>query len=294
MDLTNIVFKQGSPNPSGVSSEVCFIPKAYVTGWPVIVDDIDKALIFDDYVELGDDTVSDFTLAEGRRWSRLYNTQGKGKVTWDYQGESDCKVVVNKATLSYPKITNEIRSFAKNAANGDYVFVIRHDGKFYIIGSRDYRTTLTPNGDSGDSAGSAKGITIEIECPDTTPLPTYRGLLLLNDGILDCNTNQIINYNDMSTNLFKEYPVADNTASFPALSEKGRVQIQGTGDITLEISVDGETYQPIEHDVQFDENWVAIAPINACIGDKIRISTSDTLEAVKVNWSRVEMAERSV
>ena len=33
MDLTNIVFKQGSPNPSGVSSEVYFIPKAYVTQW---------------------------------------------------------------------------------------------------------------------------------------------------------------------------------------------------------------------------------------------------------------------
>lgn len=294
MDLTNIVFEQGSPNPSGVSSEVYFIPKAYVTGWPVIVDDIDKALIFDDYVELGDDTVSDFTLAEGRRWSRLYNTQGKGKVTWDYQGESDCKVVVNKATLSYPKITNEIRSFAKNAANGDYVFVIRHDGKFYIIGSRDYRTTLTPNGDSGDSAGSAKGITIEIECPDTTPLPTYRGLLLLNDGILDCNTNQIINYNDMSTNLVKEYQIEDgNTVRCNALSDHGRVSLAGEGPIVLEVAVGSDPYHEMEHDVEFNENGLAQAPISVCIGDKIRISAT-TLTKVTINWNKVEMAERSV
>jgi hypothetical protein len=97
--------------------------------------------------------------------------------------------VVNKASLSYPKITNDSRAFAKFASNGDFVFLVRHDGKWYVIGSPDYRATLTPNGDSGDTAGSAKGVTIEIECPDVTPLPTYSGTLTLSDGSLDCSTN---------------------------------------------------------------------------------------------------------
>ena len=68
------------------------------------------------------------------------------------------------------------------------MFCVKHDGKYYIIGNRDYRATLTPNGDSGDSAGSAKGVTMEIECPDTTPLPTYVGNILLSDGTLNCST----------------------------------------------------------------------------------------------------------
>ena len=123
-----------------------------------------------------------FTMDTGKTFSRLYSTQGKGKITWEYQGETDCKVVVNKATLSYPKFTDDIRAFAKFASNGDFVFIVKHDGKYYVIGCDDYRATVTPNGDSGDSAGSAKGVTIEIECPDVTPLPTYVGTLALSDG----------------------------------------------------------------------------------------------------------------
>ena len=97
-------------------------------------------------------------------------------------------MVVNKATLSYPKFTDDIRAFAKFASNGDFVFIVKHDGKYYVIGCDDYRATVTPNGDSGDSAGSAKGVTIEIECPDVTPLPTYVGTLDLSDGSLNCST----------------------------------------------------------------------------------------------------------
>lgn len=294
MQLTDINFKIGSVNPSGISDAVYFIPKSHITGWPVITDDIDESASFDDYVEFGDGTVSDFDLAGGRRWSHLYNTQGKGKISWEYQGETDCKVVVNKASLSYPKITGEIRAFAKSAANGDFVFVIRHDGRFFVIGSRDYRATVTPNGDSGDSAGSSKGVTIEIECPDTTPTPTYRGLLLLNDGVLDCSTNQLINYSDMSTNLIKEYLIEDgDTVRLTALSEHGRVSLEGEGTIKLEVAVGDDPYHEIEHDVEFGEDGLAQAPINACIGDRIRIS-AETLTKATVNWSRVEMAERSL
>lgn len=184
MDLADIRFKLGSVNPCGISDEIYFIPKSFITTWPTIEDDFDEAEDGDEYAQYD----GSFTLAQGKTWTRLYSTQGKGKISWEYQGETDCKVVVNKASLSYPKITNEARAFAKFASNGDFVFVVKHDGKFYVIGSPDYRATLTPNGDSGDSAGSAKGITIEIECPDTTPLPTYIGNIVLADGTLNCST----------------------------------------------------------------------------------------------------------
>ena len=64
--------------------------------------------------------------------------------------------------------------------------MVKHDGQYFVIGDKDYRATVTPNGDSGDAAGSAKGITLEIECPSTTPLPQYSGVLILSDGVMDC------------------------------------------------------------------------------------------------------------
>ena len=185
MNLADINFQLGSVNPSGIAGDIVyFIPKAQIKTWPTIVDGFDDAQSADAYTQYS----GSFELETGKKWTRLYTTQGKGKIEWEYQGEVDCKVVVNKATLSYPKVTNEARAFAKFASNGDFVFVVKHDGKFYIIGSPDYRATLTPNGDSGDAAGSAKGVTTTIECPDTTPLPTYVGTLVLSDGSLNCET----------------------------------------------------------------------------------------------------------
>lgn len=192
MQLDDINFKIGSVNPSGIKDEVYFIPKSAILGWPTIEDDFETAEDVVEYAQYD----GNFTLKSGAVWNTLYNTQGKGSISWEYQGETDCKVVVNHASLSYPKITEESRAFSKFAANGDFVFIAKHDGKYYVIGSKDYRATLTPNGTSGDSAGSQKGITIEIECPDTTPLPTYVGTLPLSaeDGktrTLNCETGEI-------------------------------------------------------------------------------------------------------
>lgn len=193
MNLADIDFEIGSVNPSGVNDIVFFIPKADISAWPVIENDFATATDVTNYVQYGKTGTTpalDFTLKTGKKWIRIYTTQGKGKITWEYQGETDCKMVTNKATLSYPRLTNEGRAFAKYASNGDFVFIVKHDGKYYVIGSPDYRATLTPNGDSGDAPGSAKGITVEIECPDVTPLPTYIGELVLSDGTLDCATGE--------------------------------------------------------------------------------------------------------
>ena len=103
--MNDINFKLGSVNPCGISDAVFYIPKHYIRRWPTIEDDI-EALMQGHYAEYD----GDFELQPGCWWSRIYNTQGIGKISWEYQGEVDCKVVVNKGTLSYPKLTNEIRA----------------------------------------------------------------------------------------------------------------------------------------------------------------------------------------
>jgi hypothetical protein len=279
--MNDIIFKLGSVNPCGISDAVFYIPKHYIRRWPTIEDDF-EALMQGRYAEYD----GSFELQPGCWWSYIYSTQGKGKINWEYQGETDCKVVVNKATLSYPKLTNEVRAFAKFASNGDFVFCIKHDGHYHIIGNRDYRATVTPNGDSGDTAGSAKGVTIDIECPDTTPLPTYKGVIVLADGILDCDTDTFQNFEDMNTNKISDYSKqieGGNSVRFEAGGNSGRIHIEGSGPIVMEVSVDGVTYKEVDHDIEF-ENGVAIAPFQFYIGDKVRLSAT-TLTKVTINYN---------
>lgn len=186
MNFSDLDFKLGQINPSGISDIGFFIPKSDIASWPAIEDDLDDeaatAATIAGYT-------GDFVLQATKTWKRIYSTQGKGKVTSEVTGETDCKMFVNKAELHYPKSTADVRAFAKAACNGDFVFVIKHDGKWYVIGHKDYRTVVTPNFDSGDAAGSAKGFTISIECPDVTPMPDYVGGLDLSDGAYDCETD---------------------------------------------------------------------------------------------------------
>lgn len=191
--FSDIDFTIGSVNPSGISDILYYINKADIVAWPTIVNDLATATTDDSYAQY----VGNFTLKTDAYWHKIYNTQGKGKLSWEYQGETDCKVPVNKAEFSYPKITNQIRSFAKFASNGDFVFIAKHDGKHYVIGSPDYRATVTPNGDTGDSAGSAKGVSIAVECPDVTPLPTYVGTLALSSTVtVNCGVSSANNGGD--------------------------------------------------------------------------------------------------
>ena len=292
MQYNDITHETGSVNISGIGDAVYFIAKRHIAKWPPITDDVMAALMADRHVEYGEGEDIEIKTADGWPWTMLYNTQGKGKVEWDMQGETDCKVVVNKATMTYPRITNASRAFAKQAANGDFVFCIRHDGKYYIIGHKDYRATLTTVGDSGDAAGSAKGLTIEIACSDTTPLPTYVGHILTEEDYIDCKTNTILKINDMSTNLTKRYEVeGGRTVRFSALSQQGRMLLVGDGDITVEVSVDGEAYTEVAHGVAFSKG-LATVPVQFIIGDCVRIS-AEHLEACTVNWNNVNLAERS-
>ena len=283
--MNDILFNIGSVNPSGIGDEVYFIPKKYIKGWPFIEDDFERYITTGHYAEYD----GSFELLSGCYWTRLYSTQGKGKISWDFVGEADCKVVVNKASLSYPKLNTEITAFSKFSSNGDFVFVVKHDGQYHVIGSRDYRATLTPNGDSGDAPGSAKGVTVEIESPDTTPLPNYTGTIVLSDGILDCNTDTFQNFEDMNTNQLEDYTKrieGGSSVRFDALGKEGRIHLEGTGSIKVEVGVDGVTYQEVEHSIEFD-NGVAITPISFYLGDKVRISAT-TLTKVLMNYNDIK------
>lgn len=183
--IGNIDWKNGKINPSGIVPIAYRIAKADITSWPTIEDDPEVAATVGALVNY----TGDFVLAVGKVWDKIYSTQGKGKATFEPVGETDMVSYVNKGTLSFPDLTDEVRAYAKVAANGDYVYIIHTpNGRYHVIGNEDLRVKSSFSGDTGDATGSAKGVTISLEVPDNTPLPLYTGVLVTFEGSLDIST----------------------------------------------------------------------------------------------------------
>ena len=280
--IADVNFNIGQANGSGIGKYVYFMPSDYIFGWPSISDNIVDAATAAHYVGY----VGDFSIAPGAYWIRIYNTQGEGSVVAEPIGERDSRMFANRLHYRFPKLTPEAAVLSDAVVNGDGVFIAWHDGAYRVIGHKHYRCDVTPNITSGDAAGSSKGVTFEAECPDYKALPVYRGQLICQDGILNCETDTFINYNDMNTNRVEHYTSrieGGNTVRFEALGNKGRIHLEGTGPIVMEVSVDGVTYTPVEHSVEFN-NGVAIAPVDFYLGDFVRISAT-TLTKVDLNYN---------
>ena len=89
------------------------------------------------------------------------------------------------------------------------------------------------------------------------------------------NTNRVENYTDKIE--------GGKSVRFQALGREGRIHLEGTGPIVMETSVDGVTYDTVEHDITF-KNGVAVKPVSFYIGDHVRISAT-TLTKVIVNYN---------
>lgn len=183
--LADVPFTIGQVNGSGVGKYLYFIPSSDITQWPTITDNMADAASAGAYIGY----TGSFTLATGAKWIKIYNTQGEGEMSADPTGETDCKMYVNKLKFRFPKLTDQALTLADAVVNGDGVFIAWHDGAYRVIGHPHYRTTVNPNANSGNSAGSSKGITFEAECPDNKILPAYVGNIVLDDGTLNCSTD---------------------------------------------------------------------------------------------------------
>lgn len=185
MNFENLVWPDGKINPSGIKSEIFFIAKSDIKTFPAIAAAPATA-------SANVSLVGDFELVTGKKWKRLYTTQGKGKVEFEPIGEKDCKMFNVKGVFKFPDISTEARSLAKDAVNSNVIFCVplphESEKRFVVIGDEYYDCEVSVKGDSGDAPGSAKGITIEVTAPATTPLPNYTGSLVLDTGTLDCET----------------------------------------------------------------------------------------------------------
>ena len=285
--LTSVPFKKGTVNGSGISKYVYFIQSNDILRWPRIAENIGDAESDDEYVAYD----GDFEINPDAKWIRIYNTQGEGVVVSDSIGDKDSRLFLNKLSYRFPKLTGPALVLANSVVNGEGVFVAWHDGAYRVIGDKHYGCTVNPNVRTGAAAGDSKGFTFEASCPSHKSMPVYNGILPLEDGILYCDTDTFINYNDMNTNYTKEYDIeGGNTVRLDALSMQGRMHLEGEGDISVGVSVDGATYQEVDHEIAF-ENGVAIVPVTFIVGDKVTI-TATTLTKCIINWNDVIQEKR--
>jgi len=183
--FASLKWLDGQVNPSGIKTRVFWAPKTHILTHPKVIA---VPLTASDYVTLA----GDYGMAVGKTFFELYSTQGKGKVDFEPIGEKDHKMFVNKGSFSFPDISDDAKSMAKSNINSNVVLValLPHETEFraVVIGEEDWDTTVTFKGTSGDAAGSAKGLTFDIEAPSVNPLPSYKGAIVLPDGTYDCET----------------------------------------------------------------------------------------------------------
>lgn len=185
-NLRNLSWNTGQINPSGIKNAAYYFRKIDVKTFPTMAADpksVAEAVTYD----------GDFELVEGATAIEIYSTQGKGKVEFDTDGDKDCKVVLNKLTLSYPDMSDEAVEFVNANVNGNGIFIVPHykpGGKvvYVVVGSQHMDAEIKTTGTSGDTPGSARGLTIEVSAPDFYALPRYTGIIPLPDGTLNCST----------------------------------------------------------------------------------------------------------
>jgi hypothetical protein len=179
-------WSDGQINPSGIKTTIYWAPKSWLKR------PLPKIAVAPATASENVNVAGDFEMVAGKTFMKLYTTQGKGKVYWEPMGEKDHKMFTNKATFSFPDISDSSKSMAKQTINSNIVMIVplphESEKRFVMLGDEDYDITVNIKGDSGDAPGSDKGLTIEIEVPCTTPLPGYKGELILEDGTLDCDT----------------------------------------------------------------------------------------------------------
>lgn len=183
--FADMTWADGQVNPSGIGTEVYYIPKGDISTFPTV-----KAIPANasENVQLS----GDFVLAAGKTWFKLHSTQGKGEVNFEVTGEKECKLFINKGKFIFPDISDAAKSHAKQSANTSLIYVVKlphqSENRFVVLGDKDYDSEVKISGQSGAEPGSQKGLTIEVEAPSFTPLPGYTGDIVLSNGTLDCGT----------------------------------------------------------------------------------------------------------
>lgn len=171
---------EGEINLPGIRSIVYAIAKRDIVKFPER-----KTKYTSDMKEIATLTGS-FTLAESKKWQKLYVLVDKSPVTCESQGSKPSKSFLNKATFVHPGVEEEAAAFCALANNDDFVYIVQtKPGKYRVIGNDMYQTETNPSQNLGAEATGEMGTTLEVSVTDFIPAPFYTGEIDTVDGIVN-------------------------------------------------------------------------------------------------------------
>jgi hypothetical protein len=162
----------GRINLPGIRTDVYFIPKRDIVGWPTIPEtfttDMSVLATYD----------GSFTLAENKKWQKIQVLVDKSPVTSESQGAKPSKTTLVKATFVHPGTEELATAFCRLANNDDYVYIVQtKPGKYRVVGNNMYQTETNPSQNLGGAPTDEMGTTLEVSVTDMMPAPFYTGLI---------------------------------------------------------------------------------------------------------------------
>lgn len=163
---------EGAPNFAGMQGEVLYTAVKNIAKWP----EREKTAYGTDLAAYKEN--SSFVLKADKKFHRIDILPAKSTSKSDPQGEMPSASQLNKLSLVHPGTGEQASNAAAYINNIPCVFLVKDmDGAWRVCGcsrwANEIKATVTSDWGQG-SAGSAQ-TTIDVEAPDTTPFPLYKG-----------------------------------------------------------------------------------------------------------------------
>jgi hypothetical protein len=177
--LKSLGWCQGTPVKPGIRKRVYYVNRDDILSWPNLTRD-----------DLGRVTSStykgNFTLAEGVKWQYIDHLPSKAEFKSETQGEKPSQTFKETVTLVHPGVGEAAVAATAPLLNSDLVFIVEDmDGKYRVVGSKNWDATATVSRDQGQGAAGTAGTTITLEASDEVDAPFYTGTIETEDGTIN-------------------------------------------------------------------------------------------------------------
>jgi hypothetical protein len=126
------------------------------------------------------------TFKAGKSFKEIYCTTGKGSVSSEQVGESDCRSWKNKCKIFFPGSQADALGAAAAYANSHIVVVVTENsapGRKRIVGSKENPAEIVMSSiTSAETSDGVKGWTFEVEAAAETPAPIYSGVITFTEA----------------------------------------------------------------------------------------------------------------
>lgn len=177
----------GQATLPGIRRRVYFINVADIVTWPTKTKATDNGATMEAMGKLS----GNFVLASNKKWKSIDGLVAKGNVTSEQQGEAPSRTFLNTLTLVSARTDASAAGLCAALLNEQFVFLAQQqDGKFRLVGSKEFDVTINPSLAVGEGVTGEAGTTVEVQAPDTVPAPFYPGTIETEDGDISGETGE--------------------------------------------------------------------------------------------------------